>query len=114
MDTLHAQGGVVQPRDVQRALIKRLRALRLPDRFVRQLDEAEALVSHNQLRLLQATRVESADYGFALLAHELEILDGVLTLTLTLTLTLILTQEHCFSEIHRAFLSRLHPDEDGR
>ena len=35
-----------------------------------------------------------------------------LALALTLTLVLTLTQEHSFSEIHRAFLSRSHPDED--
>lgn len=69
--------GDTQPRDVERALIKRLRALKLPERFVKQLDEVEHLIGENQLRLLKATKVESANYGFALLAHELEILDGV-------------------------------------
>ena len=45
-----------QPRDVERALIKRLRALKLPDRFVKQLDEAEHLIAENQLRLLKAAK----------------------------------------------------------
>mmetsp|Transcript_47670 Transcript_47670/g.91012 ORF Transcript_47670/g.91012 Transcript_47670/m.91012 type:complete len:837 (+) Transcript_47670:329-2839(+) len=78
VEAVHSQGGLVQPRDVEKSLLKRLRLLGLPPRFAGQLDEAEALMGDNMLRILRAGRIESPDFGFAMLAHELEIIDGII------------------------------------
>ena len=64
------RGGMYQPREVEKSLMKRLRNLGLPPRLLTMLDEAEGLIADNQLRLLNEGKAENADYGFVLLAHE--------------------------------------------
>lgn len=80
VEAVHSQGGLVQPRDVEKSLLKRLRLLGLPPRFAGQLDEAEALMGDNMLRILRAGRIESPDFGFAMLAHEVTPSGPALTL----------------------------------